>query len=222
VTRSSNGPYYYGDMVQIMADPTSDYEFNQWDGAVSGSLNPKQVTITKNTYITAYFKEKDSDNDGLTDIEENRIGSNPYDSDTDDDGIPDGTDLWPTKDAKVRVNITGFTQLSYCDPLSDWGEPYCIIKVDGLSQVQLSGSTGAVDFNIPDNVRYVSVHVEAWDSDPTSADDPYDISSEAGVNDIDVTFDRESSPSTVTGDGSEDGNLNDACQATIRIQITNY
>jgi len=221
VTRSNNGPYYYGDVVQIMADPTSDYEFNQWDGAVSGSLNPKQVTITKNTYITAYFKEKDSDNDGLTDIEENRIGSNPYDSDTDDDGIPDGTDLWPLHDMKVRVSITSFTETtSTCDPLGDPGDPYHIVQI-GSASLQIDTWTGSCTYNVPDNQRYVSIHVESWDSDPTSSDDQYDISSQADINNIDVTFDRQSTSSTITGDGSADGKTT-GCQASITIKITSY
>jgi hypothetical protein len=33
-------------------------------------------------------KAIDSDNDGLTDAEEIKLGTNPFDSDSDDDGIP--------------------------------------------------------------------------------------------------------------------------------------
>ena len=38
---------------------------------------------------------KDSDNDGLTDIEEHRLGTNPFKADTDGDGVPDGIDPCP-------------------------------------------------------------------------------------------------------------------------------
>jgi hypothetical protein len=38
---------------------------------------------------------KDSDGDGLTDIEEARLGTDPNKADTDGDGDPDGTDPWP-------------------------------------------------------------------------------------------------------------------------------
>ena len=43
---------------------------------------------------------KDSDGDGLTDIEERRLGTDPTKSDTDGDGDPDGLDPWPN--AKPR------------------------------------------------------------------------------------------------------------------------
>ena len=39
--------------------------------------------------------ERDSDGDGWTDLEEARIGTNPHNPDSDDDGIPDGRDVCP-------------------------------------------------------------------------------------------------------------------------------
>jgi hypothetical protein len=39
--------------------------------------------------------ECDSDGDGWTDLEEARLGTNPHNSDSDDDGIPDGRDVCP-------------------------------------------------------------------------------------------------------------------------------
>jgi hypothetical protein len=39
--------------------------------------------------------ERDSDGDGWTDLEEARIGTNPHNTDSDDDGIPDGRDVCP-------------------------------------------------------------------------------------------------------------------------------
>jgi hypothetical protein len=221
VTCNDNGPYYYGDVVQITASPYSGYEFDYWSGDASGSVNPKSVTITKSTHITAYFTEKDSDNDGVSDIDEDAQGSNPYAQDTDSDGYLDGVDLWPTKDMKVWVGINEFNQLSYCDPFSDWGEPYSDVSIVGYITTRI-WNTGSTETNVPDNIRYVTITVWAKDSDPIGSDDPYDISSQAGVQNIDVTFDRLSSSSTVTGDGSDDDNLNDGCQASVTIQMINY
>jgi hypothetical protein len=39
--------------------------------------------------------ERDSDGDGWTDLEELRLGTNPHDTDSDDDGIADGRDVCP-------------------------------------------------------------------------------------------------------------------------------
>ncbi|MCY8737543.1 thrombospondin type 3 repeat-containing protein [Bacillus haynesii] len=41
------------------------------------------------------LKTRDSDNDGLTDYQEMRLGTNPLNPDTDNDGIPDGRDVHP-------------------------------------------------------------------------------------------------------------------------------
>ncbi len=35
----------------------------------------------------------DSDNDGLTDIEEEQLGTNPFNPDTDGDGLKDGEEV---------------------------------------------------------------------------------------------------------------------------------
>lgn len=45
--------------------------------------------------------EKDSDGDGWTDIEEQRLGTDPHNQDSDGDGIPDGADACPLYSAKA-------------------------------------------------------------------------------------------------------------------------
>ena len=42
-----------------------------------------------------FVGELDSDGDGVSDAEEARRGTNPHDTDSDDDNIPDGEDGWP-------------------------------------------------------------------------------------------------------------------------------
>jgi hypothetical protein len=44
---------------------------------------------------------RDSDNDGLTDIEEERLGLDPHNPDTDGDGIKDGEDICPNLSQKT-------------------------------------------------------------------------------------------------------------------------
>lgn len=57
-----------------------------------GETNPSQNQNDEDTGSSQTETEipVDSDNDGLLDEEEERIGTNPYDSDTDDDGWKDG------------------------------------------------------------------------------------------------------------------------------------
>jgi hypothetical protein len=60
-------------------------------GPTSPKLGPQQVEIS----ITAV--ERDTDGDGWTDNEEQRLGLDPRNQDSDKDGIPDGQDIWPNK-----------------------------------------------------------------------------------------------------------------------------
>jgi hypothetical protein len=237
VERSSDGPYDYGDVVQITAKPSSGYQFDRWGSDIGGNTSPRQITVSGHTYIIAYFIPKDSDNDGLSDTyeysigtdpylydtdsdelsdsEEVDIGSNPLVQDTDSDGILDNSDLWPLADMQVQVDITSFTALESCDLADEKGGPYCIVKVDGLPQVELEGCIGSPVFNIADNVSDVMVSVEAWDDDLTGLDDPYNIYGQH--NKISTNFNRQNSPVTVSGTGSAETN---ACQAAITVQIS--
>jgi hypothetical protein len=59
---------------------------------------PAEYKLVKDGLLIEFDLKKialDSDNDGLTDIEENKMMLNPYSSDTDNDGIPDKTDANP-------------------------------------------------------------------------------------------------------------------------------
>lgn len=57
------------------------YTFFSWVGSI--------------LFGTGISPELDSDGDGLTDDEERRLGTNPFNSDTDGDGIIDGLDKYP-------------------------------------------------------------------------------------------------------------------------------
>ncbi|HTQ10088.1 MAG TPA: PQQ-binding-like beta-propeller repeat protein [Fimbriimonadaceae bacterium] len=52
---------------------------------------------------------KDSDGDGVTDIEEKRLGTNPNSADTDGDGTPDNVDPWPN--APDRTDLSEAEQV---------------------------------------------------------------------------------------------------------------
>jgi uncharacterized repeat protein (TIGR02543 family) len=56
VTRAPNqSTYHYGDVVQLTAVPSPGWSFDHWSGALSGSANPQNVTITGDTSVTAHF-----------------------------------------------------------------------------------------------------------------------------------------------------------------------
>lgn len=71
-------------------------------------LLSRKTVIKDSVFISVNLNEiiKDSDNDGITDVVENRFLLNPYNADTDGDGIPDGIDGNPRfKSKKTEIGI---------------------------------------------------------------------------------------------------------------------
>jgi len=55
VTADKSAPYHYGDVVQLTATIIPGYTFAGWSGDLSGSDNPKSITIDGNKSVTATF-----------------------------------------------------------------------------------------------------------------------------------------------------------------------
>ena len=108
VINPPGGPYAPGTPVQIQANFASGYFFYQWSGDLTGSTNPVTITMDANKTITANFlltsgdsngdglpdgwemanfgtlavdPNGDPDNDGLTNLQEYQLGTNPNSAD---------------------------------------------------------------------------------------------------------------------------------------------
>ena len=58
VDKSPNqATYYYNDVVQLMANPATDYIFSGWSGDLNGSTNPGTLVIDGNMSVTATFTQ---------------------------------------------------------------------------------------------------------------------------------------------------------------------
>lgn len=57
VNRNNNGPYSYGDIVELTASPVNGYSFGGWSGDIITSVNPTTITIDGNKAVTAHFNE---------------------------------------------------------------------------------------------------------------------------------------------------------------------
>jgi hypothetical protein len=80
--------FYAKDSEQILtATPDSGWLFMGWSGDASGT-NDAILTMDGPQAVTATFSD-DADGDGLTNTEEDTAGSNPWKTDTDDDGFDD-------------------------------------------------------------------------------------------------------------------------------------
>jgi gliding motility-associated-like protein/uncharacterized repeat protein (TIGR01451 family) len=99
--------------VDFEALPDGDYVFEYTtNGAMAPCVNTSvQVTISVSDCIV------DSDNDGLTDGEENDLGTNPNNPDTDGDGLTDGEEVLVVDDVSTTAIPENVTDpLDSCDP----------------------------------------------------------------------------------------------------------
>ena len=94
-TVSGTGAYLEGSTVEITATPVEGLDFAGWSGDAFGTEPTISVTINDSTMVTGAFGDitKDSDKDGLSDLYEEIVGSNPYSSDSDGDKLSDGDEV---------------------------------------------------------------------------------------------------------------------------------
>ena len=53
----SQGPYHYGDIVNLNANPGNGYVFTGWTGGINKTDNPLQINITSSITVTATFTQ---------------------------------------------------------------------------------------------------------------------------------------------------------------------
>uniref|UniRef100_UPI004048FFD4 InlB B-repeat-containing protein n=1 Tax=Flavobacterium sp. TaxID=239 RepID=UPI004048FFD4 len=60
ITISPQSPdYKAGDLVTLSAEPNEHWVFKQWEGDVSGSSNPLQITMNTNKSVVGVFVKRD-------------------------------------------------------------------------------------------------------------------------------------------------------------------
>ena len=55
VTKSSAGPYYYGDVITLRTYPDAGWTFAQWEGDLTGNNKQVLITVEDNLTLTAVF-----------------------------------------------------------------------------------------------------------------------------------------------------------------------
>lgn len=83
----SSGWYAKDEVLELEQFPTPGWLFMGWSGDASGT-NQVILSVDAPKAVTAIFSD-DADGDGLTNSEEEALGSNPWKTDTDDDGFGD-------------------------------------------------------------------------------------------------------------------------------------
>ena len=183
-------------------------------------------------------KDPDSDDDGLVDGAEISFGTDPLNPDTDGDGYKDGVDLCKKFDAKIRITIIYWRELDDADSTFEqtWygelpgGDVYFIVRVyakgKDIAVLESPPCYGCTDeknllcfgpVNVPDNVKTITIVIEAWDADDDT-DDQYDISEEAYEDRLTIKYDITREKLTVVSDGRADG-LSGDLDALIKVEI---
>jgi uncharacterized repeat protein (TIGR02543 family) len=57
VNLNNNGPYYYGDIVELTAVPSAGWSFDHWGGDLSGSINPTTILMDGDKAVTTTFTQ---------------------------------------------------------------------------------------------------------------------------------------------------------------------
>jgi len=89
VSRDDNGPYEYGDVVELTAVPATGWHFVNWTGDLTGTENPKSITLNGNRTVTAVFEEDAPTCYTLT-LSHSGQGSDPVASPTNSSGCTAG------------------------------------------------------------------------------------------------------------------------------------
>ena len=109
------GAYMPGSEVVLTAIPAGANNFAGWSGDASGVSTTFTVTMDGHKKVLAYFGDtsKDTDEDGLSDLYEQSLGTDPENTDSDFDGISDGDEMniHASNPLKMDTDDDGFTDL---------------------------------------------------------------------------------------------------------------
>jgi hypothetical protein len=117
---------------------------------MEGELAPpkRAPALGKQTWdLSLQALRRDSDGDGWTDIEEERLGLNPQNKDTDGDGIPDGEDICPNYAPKANEGSDDEVQILQKAVLAEYGlsRSRALLLVEpGAKRFQVWGYRGPI------------------------------------------------------------------------------
>jgi hypothetical protein len=132
---------------------------------MEGELSPpkRAPQLGKQTWILSLQALKqDSDGDGWTDIEEERLGLNPQDRDTDGDGIPDGQDICPNYAPKADEENDEEVQILQKAVLAEYGlsrSRALLLVGPGSKRFQVWGYRGPILY-LNDTKEWTTNHPE--------------------------------------------------------------
>ena len=99
------------------------------------------VVLSRTNHVYSDPRQTDQDGDGLTDLQEYQLGTDPARPDTDDDGLPDSRDPHPLVPAKVlRVKADAFAGGNSPTNGATWASAFTNLQ-DALTQARNGAAT---------------------------------------------------------------------------------
>lgn len=133
---SGGGTYSPGDDVTIDAIANPGYVFAGWADPFTEEPNPYSFEVVESVVITAQFSPDtaDDDGDGLSNYQEVvEYMTDPEESDSDDDGFPDGIEV----ESNMDPNVPDEALVNFIKANADLFE---LISEDRMAQLQLDGT----------------------------------------------------------------------------------
>ncbi|MFW6244752.1 MAG: InlB B-repeat-containing protein, partial [Fibrobacterota bacterium] len=169
-----NGTYNRGQSVNVTATPSSGWEFDSWEGDVSGADNPITVTMNSNVSIGAVFVQSDDSNDPndpplVIDDTLSYPQGDFYVSPDGDDANP-GTEASPFKTLQKAISVVSAGEVIYMRGGTYNVSESIVIRKSGTSEASISlfayeGEIPVINFSAMDEVssnRGVVLDADYW------------------------------------------------------------
>ncbi|MGD8427084.1 MAG: hypothetical protein PVH63_05600 [Balneolaceae bacterium] len=156
VVQQKTTDYKFGTIVELTAHPSKGWKFMEWQGAITGSTNPAQITVDDTVQVTAVF-EKKSFALNISVTGEGSVTKSPdqseylYESAVDLEAIPaqgwsfvewqgdiSSTDTTVTVNIDTTKEITAVFENNFAGGKGTVTDPY---KISNIEQLQKIGST---------------------------------------------------------------------------------
>lgn len=207
ITTKAND-YEHGTVVELSANPATGWRFVEWQGALTGSLNPQQLTVDNPKDVTAVFEKKSyaltitTDGQGTVSEEVIQSKTTDYEYDSVVKLTANSGNGW--RFVEWQGDITGTNnpvQLTIDDPknvTAVFQKKSYAITINTTGQGTVSKDPDQQEYEYGTTVDLISSpssgwNFDKWQGDITGTDNPVQLTVD-GVKDITAVFVEQNQP----------------------------